>query len=134
MEIDKTTLGDLSIFNQNEEPSVFAKLNLTRTTGGSRKLQQIFSNSQERVENIIDVQDTLKLFLEKENGWPLGETHNPTADDGRNCGRNAEHHRYVAHQSLCIGPIVHIADDGPTHDESYACTQTLQRTKEQQHL
>lgn len=70
MEIDKTTLGDLSIFNQNEEPSVFAKLNLTRTTGGSRKLQQIFSNSQERVENIIDVQDTLKLFLEKENGWP----------------------------------------------------------------
>ena len=70
MEIDKTTLNDLSIFNQHEELSVFSKLNLTRTVGGSRKMQQIFSQSPEKLENIIDIQNTLKLFIEKEASWP----------------------------------------------------------------
>ncbi|MFS8083229.1 MAG: MutS-related protein [Ginsengibacter sp.] len=70
MEIDKTTLNDLSIFNQHEELSVFAKLNLTRTVGGSRKMQQIFSQSPAKIENIIDIQNTLKLFIEKEAAWP----------------------------------------------------------------
>jgi DNA mismatch repair ATPase MutS len=70
MEIDKTTLNDLSIFNQHEELSVFAKLNLTRTVGGSRKMQQIFSQSPEKIESILDIQNTLKLFIEKEAAWP----------------------------------------------------------------
>ena len=70
MEIDKTTLNDLSIFNQHEELSVFAKLNLTRTVGGSRKMQQIFSQSPAKIENIIDIQNTLKLFIEKQVDWP----------------------------------------------------------------
>ena len=34
METDKTTLNDLSIFNHDEEFSIFNKLNFTRTVGG----------------------------------------------------------------------------------------------------
>ena len=43
METDKTTLNDLSVFNHEDEFSVFDKLNLTRTTGGREKLRHIFS-------------------------------------------------------------------------------------------
>ena len=50
METDKTTLNDLSIFNYEEEFSVFNKLNLTRTTGGREKLRQIFTKSLNDIE------------------------------------------------------------------------------------
>lgn len=41
MEIDKTTLNDLSIFNNEEEFSVFNKLNFTRTSQGKEQLKRI---------------------------------------------------------------------------------------------
>ncbi|MEO9021656.1 MAG: DNA mismatch repair protein MutS [Ginsengibacter sp.] len=71
METDKTTLNDLSIFNQEDEFSVFNKLNLTRTTGGREKLRQIFSRSLNDAESIQNVQKTLQLILDKEKQWPL---------------------------------------------------------------
>src|SRR5690242_3402135 len=71
METDKTTLNDLSIFNHEDEFSVFDKLNLTRTTGGREKLRQIFTHSLIDIESIKNVQDTLKLIIERQHLWPL---------------------------------------------------------------
>ena len=71
METDKTTLNDLSIFNNEDEFSVFNKLNLTRTTGGREKLRQIFSRSLTDIHSIKNVQKTLQLILEKHSQWPL---------------------------------------------------------------
>jgi DNA mismatch repair ATPase MutS len=71
METDKTTLHDLSIFNHEDEFSVFNKLNLTRTTGGREKLRQIFSKSLSDISSIENVQKTLQLILEKRDHWPL---------------------------------------------------------------
>jgi DNA mismatch repair protein MutS len=71
METDKTTLADLSIFNHEEEFSVFNKLNLTRTIGGREKLRLIFQRSLSSIPAILEVQETLRLILQKENQWPL---------------------------------------------------------------
>ena len=43
MDIDKTTLSDISIFHPEEEFSIFHKLNFTRTTGGRAWLRRFFS-------------------------------------------------------------------------------------------
>lgn len=71
METDKTTLIDLSIFNYEDEFSVFNKLNLTRTTGGREKLRKIFNQSLNDIGSIKNVQKTLQLILEKRDQWPL---------------------------------------------------------------
>jgi DNA mismatch repair protein MutS len=71
METDKTTLNDLSIFNHEEEFSVFSKLNLTRTVGGREKLRQIFSRSLNDIASINNVQKTLQLIIAKESQWPV---------------------------------------------------------------
>jgi DNA mismatch repair protein MutS len=71
LETDKTTLQDLSIFNHEDEFSVFSKLNLTRTTGGREKLRQIFNHSLNDIDSIKNVQKTLQLILEKRDQWPL---------------------------------------------------------------
>lgn len=71
METDKTTLNDLSIFNHEDEFSVFNKLNLTRTTGGREKLRKVFNQSLNDIESIKNVQRTLQLILEKRDQWPL---------------------------------------------------------------
>ena len=71
METDKTTLNDLSIFNNEDEFSVFNKLNLTRTIGGREKLRYIFNHSLDNIESIKDVQKTLQLIVEKQEQWPL---------------------------------------------------------------
>jgi DNA mismatch repair ATPase MutS len=71
METDKTTLQDLSIFNHEDEFSVFNKMNLTRTTGGREKLRQIFNHSLNDIDSIKNVQKTLQLILEKRDQWPL---------------------------------------------------------------
>ena len=71
METDKTTLNDLSIFNSEEEFSVFNKLNLTRTTGGRERLRYIFTHSLNDIESIKNVQETLKLIIREQQQWPL---------------------------------------------------------------
>ncbi|MEO8823367.1 MAG: DNA mismatch repair protein MutS [Ginsengibacter sp.] len=71
METDKTTLNDLSIFNSEDEFSVFSKLNLTRTTGGREKLRYIFNHSLSDIDSIKNVQDTLKLIIREKQRWPL---------------------------------------------------------------
>jgi DNA mismatch repair ATPase MutS len=71
METDKTTLSDLSIFNHEDEFSVFNKLNLTRTTGGREKLRHIFNKSLHDIDSIKDVHQTLQLIISKQDQWPL---------------------------------------------------------------
>lgn len=71
MEIDKTTLNDLAVFQHDEEFSIFHKLNFTRTVGGREKLKLIFSKSAGDLASIENVQKTIQLILEKKNEWPL---------------------------------------------------------------
>ncbi|MEP7251127.1 MAG: DNA mismatch repair protein MutS [Ginsengibacter sp.] len=71
METDKTTLNDLSVFEQEEEFSIFHKLNFTRTIGGRERLKDIFSKSLTDITSIRNVQKTLQLLIDKEDTWPI---------------------------------------------------------------
>ena len=70
MEIDKTTLADLSIINMEEEFSVFNKLNFCRTAGGRHVLFQNFSTPLATIEQIQDIQQTLQFIIKNESYWP----------------------------------------------------------------
>lgn len=71
METDKTTLNDLSVFQHDEEFSIFHKMNFTRTVGGRDKLKSIFSKSAGDLVSIQNIQKTLQLILSKKDDWPL---------------------------------------------------------------
>ena len=71
MEIDKTTLNDLSIFNNEEEFSVFKKLNFTRTSHGKDQLKKNLSTPLLSLEAITGVQQTLQLILSQLDQWPM---------------------------------------------------------------
>ena len=71
MVTDKTTLNDLSIFNHEEEFSIFDKLNFTRTVGGKESLKNIFNKSLTDIASIQNVQKILKLLVKNEDKWPL---------------------------------------------------------------
>lgn len=70
MEIDKTTLADLFMFNSGEDMSVFNKLDMCSTTHGSEQLRINFSTALKTREEIIAVQQTLRLFLQYRQQWP----------------------------------------------------------------
>ncbi len=69
MEIDKTTLDDLSIFSADAEMSVFTKINLCRTIGGKEKLRQTLHKPLSSVVEINGIQQTLQLILSNEYQW-----------------------------------------------------------------
>ena len=71
MEIDKTTLNDLSIFNTEEEFSVFKKLNLTRTSHGKEQLKKNLATPLPSIEAINGVQQTLQLIIQNLDKWPM---------------------------------------------------------------
>jgi DNA mismatch repair protein MutS len=70
MDIDKTTLADLLMFNSGEDVSVFGKLDLCTTTHGSEQLRINFSTALKTQEEIVAVQQTLKLIIKKQQLWP----------------------------------------------------------------
>jgi DNA mismatch repair ATPase MutS len=70
MEIDKTTLDDLSILNIEDDFSVFNKMNFCRTAGGKHKLFLSFSTPLNTVEQIEGIQETLQAIIAKEQYWP----------------------------------------------------------------
>lgn len=70
MDIDKVTFNDLSIFNHEEEFSLFHKLNFTRTRGGREWLVRFFSEPFNDVKRITDTQQILQSILDKEEQWP----------------------------------------------------------------
>jgi len=71
MDIDKTTFNDLSIFSQEEEFSIFHKLNFTRTRGGRDWLAKFFSEPFNDIKRINETQQILKRILEVEEQWPV---------------------------------------------------------------
>ncbi|MBA2250227.1 MAG: DNA mismatch repair protein MutS [Chitinophagaceae bacterium] len=70
MEIDKTTLNDLSVFNHEEEFSIFNKLDFTRTIGGMERLFYQFSRPLNTVDEINAVQQTIQIIGQKKELWP----------------------------------------------------------------
>lgn len=70
MDIDKTTLADLLMFNVGEDMSVFGKLDLCSTTHGSEQLRINFSTPLRTQEEIVAVQQTLQLIISKQQQWP----------------------------------------------------------------
>lgn len=70
MLIDKTTLYDLSIFDQNEEQSLFHYLNFTKTTNGKIWLEHYLRTPLSSIKEINDRQQLLERIIEKHSEWP----------------------------------------------------------------
>ncbi len=70
MDIDKTTLADLSMFRNEDNESVFDKLNLCSTTHGSEQLHINFSTALKTKEEVVAVQQTLQLIIAHQHQWP----------------------------------------------------------------
>jgi DNA mismatch repair protein MutS len=71
MQIDKITYEDLSVFNQDEDSSIFHKLNFTRTIGGKERLLQFFNHPFSDLRHITETQKILALILQNINQWPV---------------------------------------------------------------
>ena len=71
MDIDYTTYSDLSLFSQEEEFSVFHKLDLTRTQGGKDRLLEYFNRPFGTLAPILETQQILALILQRMDEWPL---------------------------------------------------------------
>jgi DNA mismatch repair protein MutS len=69
MQADKTTTTDLSIFNIDEDQSVFHYLDFTRTTGGKEWLRYLLSKPFETIKEIRETQETIKRFLTVHTKW-----------------------------------------------------------------
>ena len=70
MQIDQTTLYDLSIFQQEQEYSVFSYLNFTQTVDGKLYLRQLLSNPLKNIAEIVDTQNTIKQLQNIQNDFP----------------------------------------------------------------
>jgi DNA mismatch repair protein MutS len=70
MEIDKTTLSDISIFHPEEEFSIFHKLNFTRTSGGKIWLHRFFSEPHADLKRILGTQKIIRTLLSHVEEWP----------------------------------------------------------------
>jgi DNA mismatch repair ATPase MutS len=70
MEIDKTSLNDLSIFDHDDEFSIFQKLDFTTTVGGRESLKYNFGKTLSSIEEANSIQDTLKLIIKNKDSWP----------------------------------------------------------------
>jgi DNA mismatch repair protein MutS len=71
MEIDNITYEDLSLFNKEEEFSIFHKLDFTRTRGGKDTLISYFNAPFSKLETIRATQQLLGLMLDKLDQWPV---------------------------------------------------------------
>ncbi|MBA4196055.1 MAG: DNA mismatch repair protein MutS [Chitinophaga sp.] len=71
MQVDKTTLQDLSIIHADEEQSVFYHLNNTQTNGGREYLRYILSKPLDTLAAITDTQLLIKQLIAIEQEWPV---------------------------------------------------------------
>lgn len=71
MRVDKTTLYDLSVFHREDEYSLFAKIDYTRTAEGRSVLHQLFSTPFDNLHEILETQKILSLYQDKIEQWPL---------------------------------------------------------------
>lgn len=74
MQIDKTTLADLSIFHTEEEQSLFHHLNYSQTNGGREYLRYLLNHPLDSLEAILDTQQTLRCLIEASDEWPVTVT------------------------------------------------------------
>lgn len=70
MQIDKISFNDISIFHQEEEFSIFHKLNFTRTIGGREWLRKFFSEPHGDLQKIKGTQQVIRTFMEHVKDWP----------------------------------------------------------------
>ncbi|RYZ22842.1 MAG: DNA mismatch repair protein MutS [Chitinophagaceae bacterium] len=70
MQIDKITTHDLAIFHQEEEFSVFHRLNFTRTEVGKEWLRRFFLQPHSDIGKIQGTQNILRILLERASDWP----------------------------------------------------------------
>ncbi|MGI8950168.1 MAG: MutS-related protein [Chitinophagaceae bacterium] len=70
MQVDKTTIDDLSIFSREEEHSVFYLLDFTRTIGGRRWLRFFLNNPFDNLKQIEQTQQILQSIIEIHQQWP----------------------------------------------------------------
>lgn len=70
MHLDQTTYYDLSIFNREEEFSLFHRLDFTTTAGGKEYLRRLFSNPLTDTTSIARRQEALRFLLDQEDAWP----------------------------------------------------------------
>jgi len=71
MEIDDTTYADLSLFNNEEEFSIFHKLDGTRTRGGRDQLLTFFNHPFRNIDHIRQTQRVIALIAGVTDKWPL---------------------------------------------------------------
>src|SRR5947208_458300 len=71
MQIDKTTFNDISVFHQEEEFSIFHKLNFTRKVGRKEWLRRFFSEPHNDLKRIIGTQNIIKTILDHLDEWPV---------------------------------------------------------------
>ncbi len=70
MQIDQFTYNDLSIFQAEEEFSVFHRLNFARTVGGMEWLKKYFHEPFSDLDKIYNRQRAIKLVMTKVDQWP----------------------------------------------------------------
>jgi DNA mismatch repair protein MutS len=70
MQIDKITFSDISVFQQEEEFSIFHKLNFTRTVVGKEWLRRFFMEPYHDLKRIVGTQNIIKTLLEHLEEWP----------------------------------------------------------------
>jgi DNA mismatch repair protein MutS len=74
MQIDKISFNDISIFHQEEEFSIFHKLNFTRTAGGKEWLRRFFTEPFDDLRKIRGTQRLIRTLMEHVNEWPADIT------------------------------------------------------------
>ncbi|WP_205509320.1 MutS-related protein [Longitalea arenae] len=70
MELDNTTYNDLSVFQHEEEFSIFHRLCFTLTSQGRDWLLKYFSNPFSDLRPILDTQQILRSIIAQMHQWP----------------------------------------------------------------
>ena len=70
MHLDSTTYNDISVFHQEEEFSIFHKLNFTRTAYGKDWLRRFFSEPHHDLKRILGTQKIIRTLSEHVEEWP----------------------------------------------------------------
>ncbi len=72
MEVDKTTLQDLLIFDNNEDEfSIFNTINFTNTSRGKQQLHVNLATPHSNINDIKNTQATITFIKEQQQHWPL---------------------------------------------------------------
>ena len=74
MQIDQISFNDISIFHQEEEFSIFHKLNFTRTVGGKEWLRHYFTHPLTDLRQILGTQQLIRSLLTQVDDWPADIT------------------------------------------------------------